>query len=71
MANGLLGLLPDVDGAPLTLERILGLVFAPLVWLIGVPAADARLEAPRKKGPHALCVVVRAGPADHAGLAGQ
>jgi CNT family concentrative nucleoside transporter len=43
MANGLLGLLPDVGGAPLTLERILGLVFAPLVWLIGVPAADARL----------------------------
>lgn len=43
MVNGTLGLLPDVAGAPLTLERILGLVFAPLVWLVGVPAADAQL----------------------------
>ena len=43
MVNGTLGLLPDVAGAPLTLERILGVIFAPLVWLVGVPAADAQL----------------------------
>ncbi len=29
---------PDVMGAPLTLERILGWGFAPLVWLAGIPA---------------------------------
>ncbi|MFM8819524.1 MAG: NupC/NupG family nucleoside CNT transporter [Phenylobacterium sp.] len=43
IVNGLLGLLPDIAGAPLTLERILGVIFAPLVWLIGVPARDAQI----------------------------
>lgn len=41
LANILLGLLPDVSGAPLTLERILGWFFAPLVWCMGVPWAEA------------------------------
>ncbi len=36
-----LGALPDIAGAPLTLERILGLIMAPVVWLIGVPWAEA------------------------------
>jgi CNT family concentrative nucleoside transporter len=43
IVNGMLGLLPDIAGAPLTLERILGVLFAPLVWLIGVPAKDAQI----------------------------
>ncbi len=34
---------PDVAGAPLTLERVLGWVMAPVVWLIGVPWADAQV----------------------------
>jgi concentrative nucleoside transporter, CNT family len=42
MVNGALGLLPDLNGAPLSVERGLGLVFSPLVWAIGVPWADAR-----------------------------
>ena len=29
-------------GAPLSVERGLGLLFAPLAWLIGVPAGEAR-----------------------------
>jgi len=41
LANIILGRLPEMGGAPLTLERILGWVFAPVVWLYGVPAADA------------------------------
>ncbi len=41
LANAVLGLLPDVAGAPLTLERILGWIFAPLAWLIGVPWSEA------------------------------
>ena len=32
---------PDVGGAPLTLERILGWIFAPVVWLYGVPWSEA------------------------------
>ena len=37
LVNIALGVLPDAAGAPLTLERILGWVMAPLVWTIGVP----------------------------------
>ena len=39
--NQLLGLLPAVAGEPVTLQRILGLVVAPLVWLLGVPWQEA------------------------------
>ncbi len=40
LANIILGNVV-VAGTPLSFERILGWVFAPIVWLIGVPAADA------------------------------
>lgn len=33
--------LPDVAGAPLTIRRVFGVLFAPLLWLIGVPWAEA------------------------------
>ena len=41
IGNGLLSVFPDVMGAPLTIERVLGVVFAPLAWLIGVPWSEA------------------------------
>jgi len=41
LANTLLALLPSVGGAPLSLERVLGWVFAPLAWLIGIPLQEA------------------------------
>jgi CNT family concentrative nucleoside transporter len=41
LVNAILAYLPALGGAPLTLERILGWIFAPVVWLYGVPAADA------------------------------
>jgi concentrative nucleoside transporter, CNT family len=41
LANHLFGLLPDMDGAPLSLERLLGWVLAPLAWLIGIPWNEA------------------------------
>jgi CNT family concentrative nucleoside transporter len=41
LANMILGLVPDIGGAPLTLERIFGWVFAPLAWAIGVPWGEA------------------------------
>jgi CNT family concentrative nucleoside transporter len=42
LADNILALAPPVAGAPLSVERGLGLVFAPLAWLIGVPAGEAR-----------------------------
>ena len=42
LANLLLGLLPAVGGMPLTLERMLGWLLAPLAWLCGIPWAEAQ-----------------------------
>ncbi len=42
LANQLLGLLPGVAGAPLTLQRVLGWIMAPVVWAIGIPWAEAQ-----------------------------
>ncbi|HXC54707.1 MAG TPA: nucleoside transporter C-terminal domain-containing protein [Rhizomicrobium sp.] len=39
--NTIMGYLPAVDGGPLTLQRVLGWIFAPLVWLYGVPWHEA------------------------------
>ncbi len=33
--------LPDFKGTPITLERLLGMLMAPIVWLIGVPWSEA------------------------------
>ncbi|MEI7445036.1 MAG: nucleoside transporter C-terminal domain-containing protein, partial [Burkholderiales bacterium] len=41
LANAALALLPEVGGAPVSAERILGAAFAPLAWLVGVPWAEA------------------------------
>jgi len=40
LANAVLALLPAVGGEPLSLERLLGWLFAPLAWLIGIPAHE-------------------------------
>jgi len=41
LANAILGLLPDFFGAPLTLQRALGWIMAPVCWLLGIPWAQA------------------------------
>ena len=41
LVNQLLGLLPDVGGSQMSLQRLLGWVIAPLMWLIGIPWAEA------------------------------
>jgi len=41
LANILLAFLPTVSGEPITLQRCLGWVFAPLVWLMGIPLDEA------------------------------
>src|SRR5689334_4671950 len=39
--NTILGLLPDIGGAPVSLQRMLGLVMAPVCWLMGLPWPQA------------------------------
>ena len=41
LINAGLGAFPDVNGAPLSIERILGWIFAPLMYMIGVPWSEA------------------------------
>ncbi len=41
LANFALGLLPEFGGKAVTLQRVLGAVMAPLVWLIGIPWDEA------------------------------
>ncbi|MDE2377114.1 nucleoside transporter C-terminal domain-containing protein [Bradyrhizobium sp.] len=37
LANATLGLLPNVGGAAISLQRMLGLAMAPICWLMGLP----------------------------------
>jgi concentrative nucleoside transporter, CNT family len=41
LVNAALGLLPEIAGAPVTLERMLGIVMAPVCWLMGIPWGEA------------------------------
>jgi CNT family concentrative nucleoside transporter len=41
LVNLMLGLLPDMGGAPVTLQRLLGIVMAPIVWLMGIPWSES------------------------------
>jgi concentrative nucleoside transporter, CNT family len=41
LANSILALLPDFYGAPISMERMLGYLFAPFVWLLGIPWSEA------------------------------
>ena len=41
LVNLILGLLPEIGGQPVTLQRLLGLVMAPVVWLMGIPWEEA------------------------------
>jgi CNT family concentrative nucleoside transporter len=41
LANAILGLLPDVGGAGISLQRMLGYLMAPVCWLMGLPWSQA------------------------------
>jgi CNT family concentrative nucleoside transporter len=45
MVNMALGLIPDMDGGPVTLQRIFALPFRPVMWLIGVPWSETAAAA--------------------------
>lgn len=41
LCNAILGALPDAAGAPLSMQRLLGWVMAPVAWLMGAPWSEA------------------------------
>jgi CNT family concentrative nucleoside transporter len=41
LANAILGLLPDIGGAKISLQRLLGYLMAPVCWLMGLPWPQA------------------------------
>lgn len=41
LANQILGLLPAIAFQPLTLQRILGWIMSPLMWVLGIPWTEA------------------------------
>lgn len=41
LINLLLGIFPDFDGGPVSLQRIMGFVMSPVVWLMGIPWKEA------------------------------
>ncbi|HVX73982.1 MAG TPA: nucleoside transporter C-terminal domain-containing protein [Devosia sp.] len=41
LANAIIGLLPEIGGAPVSLQRLLGYAMAPVCWLMGVPWNEA------------------------------
>ncbi len=43
LANLLLGVLPSWDAEPVTLQRFLGYIMAPVVWLAGIPWKEAHV----------------------------
>lgn len=43
LLNTGLGLFPDLAGRPVTMERLLGYVLAPLSWMLGIPWSEALL----------------------------
>src|ERR1700741_2848608 len=41
LANAILGLLPEIGGARISLQRLLGYLMAPVCWLLGLPWSQA------------------------------
>jgi len=41
LVNLILGLLPSIGGQPITLQKLLGYIMAPVVWLMGIPWKEA------------------------------
>jgi CNT family concentrative nucleoside transporter len=43
--NSILNLLPDLDGTPITLQRLFAYIFRPIMWLIGIPGPETAAAA--------------------------
>ena len=42
--NLVLGVFPNISGEPITFQRLLGFVMAPVTWLMGIPWSEAKLS---------------------------
>ena len=42
LVNLILGILPDMRGGPISLQRIIGFFMSPVVWLMGIPWEEAQ-----------------------------
>src|SRR3981081_1061874 len=51
LANAILGLLPNIGGAGISLQRVLGYAMAPVCWLMGLPWPRG-LTGRRRRGGH-------------------
>tara|TARA_B100000029_G_scaffold516236_1_gene627876 strand:- start:27600 stop:28829 length:1230 start_codon:yes stop_codon:yes gene_type:complete len=45
LINSLLGLLPNINGQEISLQMILGYIFFPIAWLMGIPLDEAMTAA--------------------------
>jgi CNT family concentrative nucleoside transporter len=43
LINLVFGLLPNLSGTPITFQRLLGFVMAPVTWLMGIPWHEAQV----------------------------
>ena len=42
LANLILGIIPDLGGKPVTIQRLLGYIMAPVTWIMGIPWSEAK-----------------------------
>src|SRR6185437_10051340 len=45
LANSALGLLPEIGGEPVSLQRLFAYAFRPVMWLIGIPGPETAAAA--------------------------
>lgn len=43
LLNLLLGIIPELEGKPVTIQRLLGYVMAPITWAMGIPWSEAKI----------------------------
>ncbi len=44
LLNMILGIIPQIGGEPVTIERLLGIVMAPVTWAMGIPWSEAKVS---------------------------
>lgn len=43
LLNLILGIIPAIGGEPVTIQRLLGIIMAPVTWAMGIPWAEAKV----------------------------
>jgi concentrative nucleoside transporter, CNT family len=43
LLNMILGIIPQIGGEPITIQRILGIIMAPITWAMGIPWSEAKV----------------------------